>query len=293
MKKDLIFFGENGLTSTSANHVANLAKEFIQSKQTALDNVCFYKTQVGLISSAETKTIKDGNSNEELEQIPSMLMNIAQAKSLIAWLREAIKARETITKELNSFTLANYCKMKDIEYPSEPIRGHVLTEDEYFGSLGIKERNRYYQLETQAAVIGKYIHPDGVYADAREDMKKKSHAPHSVSGTGRDALIYTYDITVDPELVESKFFELQNKHREIQSQLNSIKFECQKAIDESETKVNAEYEAAYKEYLAKLGIVNAEFVSYKKKQSVEIGKLKIVIPDSLKVIYTEIATLGK
>ena len=26
-----VFFSENGLTSTSANHVANLAKEFIQS----------------------------------------------------------------------------------------------------------------------------------------------------------------------------------------------------------------------------------------------------------------------
>ena len=27
MEKDLVFFGEQGLTSTSANHIANLAKE--------------------------------------------------------------------------------------------------------------------------------------------------------------------------------------------------------------------------------------------------------------------------
>ena len=31
MQKDKIYFGENGLTSTSANHIANLAKEYYQT----------------------------------------------------------------------------------------------------------------------------------------------------------------------------------------------------------------------------------------------------------------------
>lgn len=46
MQKDLVFFkkeGEEGvaLTSTSANHIANMAKEYIQGMETQLDNVSF------------------------------------------------------------------------------------------------------------------------------------------------------------------------------------------------------------------------------------------------------------
>ena len=38
MDKNLVFFAENGLTSTSANHIANMAKEF--------PNISFYKVNV-------------------------------------------------------------------------------------------------------------------------------------------------------------------------------------------------------------------------------------------------------
>ena len=41
-----VFFGENGLTSTSANHVANLAKEFISSSEKYLNSISFVKTTI-------------------------------------------------------------------------------------------------------------------------------------------------------------------------------------------------------------------------------------------------------
>ena len=43
MQKDKIYFGENGLTSTSANHIANLAKEYYQTLRNFLTNE--YKTK--------------------------------------------------------------------------------------------------------------------------------------------------------------------------------------------------------------------------------------------------------
>lgn len=188
MQKDLVFFkkeGEEGvaLTSTSANHVANLAKEYIQG-----------------------------------------------VKSLIAWLREGIKAKENL--------------MNGMVKPETPNYGHVLTEVEYYASLPIKKRNRYYQLETEAAVLGKYIHPDGHLSDARKELKDKLQHPHKVDGRGRDALIYTYTPTVDVAEVDNVFFELQKKHREIQAQLNAMKHSCEQAINESTNKVNTEYMAA-------------------------------------------------
>lgn len=56
MQKDLVFFkkeGEEGvaLTSTSANHIANMAKEYIQGMETQLNNVSFLNVGVLCFSS--------------------------------------------------------------------------------------------------------------------------------------------------------------------------------------------------------------------------------------------------
>ena len=237
MQKDLVFFkkeGEEGvaLTSTSANHIANLAKEYIQGVETQLNNICFFNTEVALVGSVGgASTIQTGETSEVLNYLQPMLEAVAHAKSLIAWLREGIKAKENLMKDLQNIGLEDWCKENGLTYPEAPNRGHVLTEVEYYASLPIKERNRYYQLETEAAVLGKYIHPDGHLSDARKELKDKLQHPHKVDGKGRDALIYTYTPTVDVAGVDNVFFELQKKHREIQAQLNAMKYSCEQAID--------------------------------------------------------------
>lgn len=118
-----------------------------------------------------------------------------------------------------------------MEKPLSPVAPHVLTEQEYYASLPIKERNRYYQLETVAAVIGKYIHPNDVLSDERKKLKYRIQHPHQVDGKGRDALIYTYEPSVSAEDVDNTFYELQKKHREVQAQLNSMKHDCEVAVE--------------------------------------------------------------
>lgn len=299
MQKDLIFFkkeGEEGvaLTSTSANHIANLAKEYIQGVETQLNNICFFNAEVALIGSVgNASIIQSGVPSEALDSLQSMLDEAAQAKSLIAWLREGIKAKENLMKDLQTTSLEDWCKENDIVKPKAPDYGHVLTEEEYYASLPIKERNRYYQLETEAAVFGKYIHPDGHLSDARKDLKDKLQHPHKVDGKGRDALIYTYTPTVFIAEVDNVFFELQKKHREVQAQLNAMKYSCEQAINESTNKVNTEYMAASQKYQAELKDVLASFKTWKDKKSQEYSKLKIVIPHSLMGIYNTINSLGK
>ena len=62
MKKDTIFFTADGkgLTSTSANHIANLAKEMIRNILTSLDEMTFYSTNVSLISGNKPHTLNQG-----------------------------------------------------------------------------------------------------------------------------------------------------------------------------------------------------------------------------------------
>lgn len=299
MQKDLVFFkkeGEEGvaLTSTSANHIANLAKEYIQGVETQLNNICFFNAEVALVGSVGgASTIQTGESLEVLDSLQSLLEGVAQAKSLIAWLREGIKAKENLMKDLQTISLEDWCKENGIAKPEAPNYGHVLTEIEYYISLPIKERNRYYQLETEAAVLGKYIHPDGYLSNARKELKDKLQHPHKVDGKGRDALIYTYTPTVDVAEVDNVFFELQKKHREIQAQLNAIKYNCKQAINESTNKVNTEYMAASQKYQAELKDVLGAFKTWKDEKSQEYSKLKIVIPHSLMGIYNTINSLGK
>ena len=298
MQKDLVFFkkeGEEGvaLTSTSANHIANLAKEYIQSVEAQLNNICFFNAEVVLVGSTNASTIQTGETSEVLNNLEPLLEGVAQAKSLIAWLREGIKAKENLMKDLQNISLEDWCEENEIVKPEAPNYGHVLTEVEYYASLPIKERNRYYQLETEAAVLGKYIHPDGHLSDARKELKDKLQHPHKVDGRGRDALIYTYTPTVAVAEVDNVFFELQKKHREVQAQLNAIKYNCEQAINESTNKVNTEYMAASQKYQAELEDVLGTFKTWRDKKSQEYSKLRIVIPNSLLGIYNTINSLGK
>ena len=298
MQKDLVFFkteGEEGgaLTSTSANHISNLAKEYIQGTETYLNNISFLNIEVALVGSTSVNTIQTGEESEVLEDLQSTLEKVAQAKSLIAWLREGIKAKENLVNSLRTISIEDWCKENGMVMPETPSYGHVLTEEEYYASLPIKERNRYYQLETEAAVLGKYIHPNGHLSNARKELKDKIYHPHRVDGKGRDALIYTYTPTISAALVDNVFYELQKKHREIQAQLNAMKYSCEQAINESTNKVNTEYMAASQKYQAELKDVLGAFKTWKDEKSQEYSKLKIVIPHSLMGIYNTINSLGK
>lgn len=121
MQKDLVFFkkeGEEGvaLTSTSANHIANLAKEYIQGVETQLNNICFFNISMALVGSINgASTIQIGETSEVLNNLQSLLEEVAQAKSLIAWLREGIKAKESLVKGLQTISLEDWCEENGME----------------------------------------------------------------------------------------------------------------------------------------------------------------------------------
>ena len=289
--KDLIFFADKGLTSTSANHVANLAKEYIQQNESILNNITFYQKEVALIGSSSRNILQVGVNT--VENIPELLKEVAEAKSLIAWLREAIKAKDRLMQRCEAMADTEYITANNIKYPNKPVAGNVLPAAEYYSNLSIKERNRYYALETEAAVIGKYIHPEGKFATARQELSNYIQKPNSVSGSGRDTVIYSYIPTISIEDVDEMFFKLQTKHREIQAQLNSIKYQCEQAIIASKTEVQEKYALELREYNSAVQNIEAEIEAYKTKKLREIGNYKIVIPDSLVAIYEKVSKLGK
>lgn len=291
MQQDMIFFSDKGLTSTSANYIANLAKEYIQKHESILNNISFYTEEVTLIGTSNSSILHTGIS--DISNISTLLKEVAEAKSLIAWLREAIKAKERLSDEWEAYAEERYLGENNITMPVRPVIGHILTEEEYYSNLSIKERNRYYSLETEAAVLGKYIHPDGKFSEARKALSHCIQNPHKVSGNGRDTIIYSYTPTIESSKVDDLFFALQQKHREVQAQLNSIKYECEQAIIASRTKVQEEYTKALQQYNSTTSEIQAKIAEYKTKKLKEVGNYKIIIPDSLKAIYEKVSKLGK
>ncbi len=75
-----VFFGVDGITSTSANHIANLAKEYIRGIERELNKMQFYKSAVTLIGSTEYNVVENGNNDEFVAKIPVMLEEIVKAK---------------------------------------------------------------------------------------------------------------------------------------------------------------------------------------------------------------------
>lgn len=295
MDKDLIFFSAEGrgLTSTSANHIANMAKEMIRTLEARLAAMVFYSTEVSLIGSGSFNVLRKGADADDVKSVSGMLHRVAEAKSLIAWLREAIKAKDRLLKRAEDLSLEEFAKLEDIKIPEAPVMEDALTEDEYYGSLSLDERNRYYELETLAAVIGKEIHPGGHFADARDDLAQRTQNPRSVEGDGRDTLIYSYEPSVDAELIETIYFDLQKQYREAQAKLNSMKYECEKAVTDSKVKVSTDYTKALERWNGEMQTIRSRHAEYIRKKVREYGGLKIIIPDSLDGIYQEVSHLGK
>ena len=278
MLKDKIFFGESGLTTTSANHIANIAKEKYQLLLKQLETITLYNTNIGLIGS-EKQPLSYGV--ETLSNVKSSLETIAQLKSLIAWLREAIKAKERLFEDFKSENFG-------LVAPIQPICENVMTEDEYVAAWSIKKRNRYYFLETMCATIGSYIHPNGAFAKAREEYMNKLTNPLRVVGQGRDTTIYEYVPSVDSEEVENTFMTLQSEYRSYQSELNSLKYEIEEAIRSDNLAKSNKYSSEMRNYEASLENYNAEIKTLRLKENERISNLKIIIPDSLQKIYQEV-----
>jgi len=293
MKKDEIFFAENGITTTSASHIANLAKENYALIEKNLEKVKFYTTEISLLGFSNKQILSEGVDEKVLKTISDSLIAIAKLKSLIAWLREAIKAKDRLIKEASALSDDIIALSLGIKLPERPESYGRLTEDDVIATWSIKQRNRYYYLDTLCSTIGKYIHPNGSFSDARESFIEKLSEKHSIQGGGRDTIIYSYIPTVTKEDVEDTFFKLQNDYREFQAELNSMKHQIEVALQEDDREKSQKETEEREIYLASIKSISSKISSYRKEKVREAQSLKIVIPDSLKGIYDTISKIGK
>lgn len=207
MKKcNEVFFSDKGMTSTSANHLANIAAEVVQARKLELENVTFISEYISVLGTNREKVlVVEGNSAEDITRIKESLKFISEANSFIAWVREAIKAKEEELNEISNISLEDYCNLMKVEVPLLPSR-MKKSSMKTFGTWNIKERNEYYSLEAYSAAIGKFIHPNGAFSKARKQLQAKLTRPHSVDkSSSSNIVIYDYIPSVELSTVEDSF----------------------------------------------------------------------------------------
>lgn len=294
-EKNKIFFGTKGITSTSANHIANIAKEVMEESRALLENITFVNCNVGLISSDVSRLTEKGYDTDELGNIVLSINKVAECNALIAYLREAIKAKEEELDYIEGISTSKFLKIKGIEIvdPRSSYSLDFMTEDDAIALLSQQERIRYLILEATAAAIGNRIHPGKSFAEARRKLELKRKEPIKLVGSGSDALVYTYSPSADVDEVNETFMQLQSAHRTANKQLNSLKFKVKQIMDDHNLKAKREYAAQSEEYDRVIATYAKQAEAFIEEQKKELLELKIVIPSDFQKLFDELNSLIK
>lgn len=302
------FFGVSGYTSTSANYIANKAKEIADGYNT--DDIRFITTTVKSLNSDVTSVIERGLDDTQFDALIKRKLTVAKLNGLISWMREAIKAKENLLKITEKKSFNEWmCEIHpdiDLNTFGADVMKNDFPEDIRMdentwamNNMTVKEINEYLYLLAACSTIGKFIHPNGEYARARKkalDMVGTSNIKDYQSST----VIYEYESSLTADTIENKFFELQELHREYQKKLNVIKFnienEVQKLNDQYMILVD-KYEEVEAENRNKIDAAKkkfkSEFNEWRINKLDEIRKLKIIIPNELKDIVDFVNNVQK
>ena len=291
-----IYFGEEGMTSTSANHVSAMANVMVQDIKNRLMGLRLYEKSIRVIGDAEV-TVETVNNT--LPDIAEGVKQICKANALIAWLREAVKERENAQTYIQNMTLDDWMKKQGIEKPTSPVPPTMprINFQDYATildtGLTVKEYNRFVELNSALAVYGEMIHDKGLLTRQKNELARIMQNPTEVKESGRDTIITTYKVDVNIGVDLDKLYtELQSEYRKLQAEKNGIEAKFSNMAMAYQTRKMEEWKAAKAQYDRDLTRVNSELVGiqtqmqeWKKQRLEELAALKIIIPNDLKALY--------
>ena len=291
-----IYFGEEGMTSTSAQHVSAMANVMVQDVKQHLMGLRLYEKSIRVIGDVECKVEEVNNT---LPEISDGVKQICKANALIAWLREAVKEREKAQQYVQDMTLDKWMELHGIEKPTSPQPPMMpkINFQDYNTiletGLTVKEYNRFVELNSALAVYGEMIHDKGLLTRQKNELARIMQNPTEVKESGRDTIITTYkvDVNIGTDL-DKLYTELQSEYRKLQAEKNGIEAKFSNMAMAYQTRKMEEWKAAKSQYDRDLTRVNSELVGiqtrmqeWKKQRLEELAALKIIIPNDLKALY--------
>lgn len=295
--QNAIYFGKEGLTLTSANHLSNIARQYSLEKKAYLNSINFVNTDMRVISAGNEQTINlvVAHDSSEFEKILTSMQELGDLNSFIAWVGEAIKAKEDEEDRIGGMTFNDWAKryvpeeftryqeLKDATFP-------VFTEEDAVAEFNVRERMEYLSVEAKASVIGKYIHQNGSIYNANNKALKVANTPNTPLEI-KDGIVTVESSypSVDVDELNSFYLKLQAEHRELEKKLNSYKFRIKERVRE----VKAQQIEAHKKNTEEMEAIRQRltplFDAYIEEEKKELRDAKVIIPDSLKGIYEKLS----
>lgn len=273
--------GKDGLTITSANHLANIAKEMYEALQSKLEALKLYSRDYMLAINGNTFRVENESEKSDLAAMSASLKEIGELKSLIAYLREGIKAKMSLGSDSSFEEYLEKLIEEGRNDLVKPVAQKSVTFENEFAKLTSEQKARYYSLEAKCATIGAFIHPEGAFAKARKEFFEHKKNPTKVNGKGQEAEINTYSSCFSAEEVDGEFFSLQKEYRTLQAELNKFKAEVDERVAEANKSISSDSLLNMKLW------VDARKVERNSYDEV-VKTLKVIIPQNLRGIYEKV-----
>ena len=289
-----VFFGESGITSTSATYLCNIARELLKDIESSLNSISFITEEVTLFGSENKIRTKEGYNLSELSDLDSKLTKAAQLKAFIAWMSEGIKAKDVESERLKEYTLSDFTKDFP-EYIVQRSENSTLDINYGLGKLSISERVKYLFSEALTSSIGKYIHNNGALRKAYSELLNVAHNKVNITTEAKDSIVVVTNKipSVDTKEVEKIMLKYQDLRRENEKVLNSLKSKVKDYDHEYQMYLNLEQKVDVESYKEDMEIVRSKYNEYVLNKRSEIENFKIIIPDELRDIYNTLHTLSK
>ena len=291
LEKNKVFFGEKGHTATSLSHLVNIATLQIQEFNSEIENLSFLSKSISLLDSQhDSKTISIGKDIEFLDNIESKINKVGLLKGFIAWVREAVKAKEFETKRLNLYSFNDYINDLKLDVRN-PVYKPDVNADDVISEYNIRIRADYFRLQALASNIGSIIHSDGQFDKAVKKYQHRVNNPIEVTQDGKNTIIVEYAVSISSPDLESRFMHLQKTYREYQAEFNKLQYTIEKEVQQRNIAIKLENAKISQEHNAKISSLQSDFELYVMTELKYIQDLKIVLPNAFTEVFNYLNSL--
>lgn len=294
-----LFYGSNGISRSEAQHLSSVAakKAFLLTRELELLN---YET-ISFKKDNETYYLKRG-TEMQISDIQTKFELIGKLYGFVAWMREALKIGETYSSELKLvdpkilLSEEEYKQYKDSKAfltTSIAPSYKLFTEKNVLQDYSVGNIAEYFEEESIAAHIGKFVHGNGNFIKVLENMQ--NFEENTFIEKGGQLFIASHELTVKSDEFFSLIETLQTQHRTHEKNVNAFKAKLKDKVTELNlqeelrfAKEDAEYQVLRNEHLKtvkdfenKAKVKSSELIS-------EFAKLKIIIPNRYNDLVIEL-----
>lgn len=286
----MTYFDNNGISSTHAAYIKNLAKEVASIEDNKISEMKFYEVKAKLINSENENVILSPFGS--IDGLKESVNIISKIYGLSAWLGEAIKEKELLIRNARDVNITNFAKKFNIELPIAPNMPLTTNKDLVLKTKDTKFISNYYKYEAIASHLGKMVHESGLLSKIRRTCYRIKTNPVEMIGEGRDLIIKNKKLSIDVCDIDAVYFDIQSKYREAQSNLNKMKSDIEKEVSDYNLKELDEYKTSLDEYNRKVKSIEVEAKKHSVKEVAKVSSLKILIPDIFKDVYNYLNTIN-